>query len=350
VNRRMHNKAFIVDNQAAVVGGRNMAAEYFSAHEDNDFGDLDVLCFGPVTAEVSTMFDTYWNHRAAVPVPRFAEMPEDQEAAKVAFRERMADFHQEFLKTPYAEALENQVAGYLQAKSDKVFWGKYTIAYDSPDKVVKGKVEASETIRAPLFESLKAAQGELLIVSPYFVPRKKGVEGLIEIQKRGVDIVILTNSLAANNQKIVHGGYMPSRKKLLKAGVRMFEMKPRLVDADADAVPEGAKQATLHAKVFIVDQKDIYIGSFNFDPRSAYINTESGVIIESPELSAYVGNILNKHAKVNMYEVFLNEKEQLRWKTLEEGKWVTFKTEPATTFGERFKARLVGLLPIKSQL
>jgi putative cardiolipin synthase len=350
VNRRMHNKSFIVDNQVAVVGGRNMAAEYFGAHDDEDFGDLDVMCVGAVTPEISTMFDAYWNHRAAVPVPGFTKIPDDLEAAEKAFRGRMQEFRRNFLKTPYAEALESKVLEYLKSKEAEFVWSPYLFVYDSPDKVEKKLANSVESIRAPLLDSIQSATEELLIISPYFVPRKRGVELLIAIQESGVNVIVVTNSLAANNQPIVHGGYMPVRKQLLEAGVRLFEVKPERVDGGDDAVAIGAKKATLHAKAFLVDRREIFIGSFNFDPRSAYINTESGVIIKSPELAGAIGQIFDERAPMNAYEVFLNEKGQLRWKHLDGGEWVTFSKEPNTTMWKRFTSRVLGWLPIKSQL
>jgi putative cardiolipin synthase len=170
------------------------------------------------------------------------------------------------------------------------------------------------------------------------------------VQNRGVDVTIITNSLAANNQSSVHGGYAPSRKPLLQAGVRIFEVR---ADADVSGselrAASGAK-ATLHTKAFVVDRKEVFVGSFNFDPRSARINTELGVIIQSPELAEGLATAIDKALAKQTYEVFLNEKGKLRWRAFENGEEVIYKKEPQTTWWQRFKAGFMRILPIRGQL
>lgn len=350
VNRRMHNKSFTVDNQITIIGGRNIAAEYFGAREDAQFGDLDVMGIGPVVQDVSDMFDSYWNHRAAAPIPAFAKMPDDPQAVLEKLRTRLEASREEIKDSPYAEAVKRQVAHYIESKEEFVVWAPYTLAVDSPDKSDKKRAAEVASITTPLKKSILTAKSEILIVSPYFVPRKTGIEMFTTLQQSGVDITIVTNSLAANNQKAVHGGYAPSRKPLLKAGVKIYEVRPDAGVAGFEYVSGDAARATLHTKAFAVDNHDLFIGSFNFDPRSARINTELGVIIHSTELTEKLLGTVDERLKDSTYEVFLNEKGQLRWRAFDGDQETIYKKEPNTTWWNRFVAGFYRILPIRGQL
>ena len=350
INRRMHNKSFTIDNKITLIGGRNIAAEYFGARGDKRFGDLDVVGIGPVVQGVSDMFDSYWNYVAAAPVPAFAKIPDDPEAALQSLRERLEQRRQEIKDTPYAEAVRKNIDDYIN-RDEKLFtWAPYTLAYDSPDKSQKSLAAEAASIITPLRESILNAESEFLVLSPYFVPRKPGIEAFIELQNRGVDITVITNSLAANNQKTVHGGYAAARKPLLREGVRIFEVRADATIAGTENVNLDSGRSTLHTKAFVVDRKEAFIGSFNFDPRSAYINTELGVIIESPELAETLAAAIEGVLPTQTYEVFLNEKGKLRWRGMEDGQEVILDKEPQTGWWERFMAGFYRMLPIRGQL
>jgi putative cardiolipin synthase len=350
INRRMHNKSFTVDNQITIIGGRNIAAEYFGAEETKKFGDLDVMGIGPVVQDVSEMFDTYWNYRAALPPAAFADMPDDPAAALQQLRDRIEQNRQDVQGTAYADAVKRTVERYIEAHEELFIWAPYELAYDSPDKSDKKRAEAAASITTPLLKSLRSAEKSLIIISPYFVPRKTGIEGLIELKKRGIDITIVTNSLAANNQKTVHGGYAGSRKPLLKEGIKIYEVRPDADIAGSELVAFSGARATLHTKAFIVDDKEVFIGSFNFDPRSANINTELGVIIKSPEIAATYIDIVEAKAPHQAYEVFLNDKGKLRWRSLENGEIVVYDKEPQTSWWDRFVVGFYRAMPIRGQL
>ena len=200
-----------------------------------------------------------------------------------------------------------------------------------------------------LTESLQSATDKIYVISPYFVPTKNGIRILSEMQASGIDITIITNSLAANNQFTVHGGYAPSRKPLLKAGIRIFEARPDADVAGAQIVAASGAKATLHTKAFVVDDREVFIGSFNFDPRSANINTEMGVVIRSQELAQTYLDMIDKVLPTETYEVFLNENDKLHWRSMENGEEVIHDKEPQTTWGQRFMAGLMRIMP-KSQL
>lgn len=350
INRRMHNKSFTIDNQITIIGGRNIADEYFGAREDAKFGDLDVVAVGPVVQEVSNMFDTYWNHQAALPAPAFVKELDDPTGELDALRERLRQSRQEILDSKYAGAVGAKVLEYIDSDNSLFEWAPYRLVVDSPDKGIKAKAKDADSITTPLIESLRSAEKELIILSPYFVPMKAGIEGFVEIQKSGVNVTIITNSLAANNQFTVHSGYAPSRKPLLEAGVKIYEVRPDAEIAGTEFVNASGAKATLHTKAFIVDDKETFIGSFNFDPRSANINTELGVIIRDPELAMRFSAWVEEKLPTHTYEVFLNEDGKIRWRGYKNGQETIYDKEPDTTWGQRFKAGFVRILPIKSQL
>jgi len=350
INRRMHNKSFTVDNQITLIGGRNIADEYFGASKDVTFSDLDVLGIGPVVADISAMFDTYWNHPAALPVPGFARMPDDPASMLPEIRDKLKAKREGMQNSPYGEAVHSQILVTIEKDADAFTWAPYTVAVDSPDKSIKAKAEDAESIRTPLIESLQSAEHELLLISPYFVPLKTGIREISALQERGVDVVIVTNSLAANNQKMVHGGYAPSRKPLLQAGVRIFEVRADATVRGTEYVADASTRATLHTKAFVVDRRQLFIGSFNFDPRSAFINTELGVIIDSPKLAEELAALADDVLPTKAWEVFLNEDGKLRWRGLQDGQETIFRKEPQTSAWERFVAGFYRILPIRGQL
>lgn len=350
INRRMHNKSFTVDNQITVVGGRNIADEYFGAREDAKFSDLDVVGLGPVVKDVSTMFDTYWNHETALPIPAFAEMPDDPAAELERLRAAIPDWLEQVKSTPYAEAVQADIQALLGKGGGALEWAQYELVYDPPDKGIKNRSKEADSIREPLAESFRRASHEAIIISPYFVPRKSGIEALIALKERGVDVTIITNSLAANNQFAVHAGYAPSRKPLLEAGIRIYEVRPDAEVAGAELFAASGATATLHTKSFIVDDKEVFIGSFNFDPRSAYINTESGVIIHSRKMAEEFAASVRAALPRQTYEVFLNNDGKLRWRDRRDADVKVWDKEPETTWGQRFAVGFVRLLPIRGQL
>ena len=350
INRRMHNKSFTVDSQVTVIGGRNIADEYFGAREDAKFSDLDVLGVGPVVQDVATMFDTFWNHETAIPVPAFIDIPDDPSAELERVRRELSAFRDEVGASPYADALRRQVLKFDAPTSGALEWAPYELDYDSPDKGIKRRSETAQSIMTPLVESIRSAEKEFIVISPYLVPRRSGVEGFKRLRDRGVNVTIVTNSLAANNQFAVHGGYAPSRKPLLEQGVGLYEARPDAEVAGAELIAADSATATLHTKAFIVDERELFIGSFNFDPRSAYINTESGVIIHSPAMSRRLADAIDAALAEYTYEVFLNDDGKLRWREMQEGEEIIWNHEPRTTWFQRFIAGFMRLMPIRGQL
>ena len=221
------------------------------------------------------------------------------------------------VQTEYADAVSAKFVQFMDGDGSRFRWAPYEMVVDSPDKGIKKKAKDADQILTPLVESLQSAESEAIIISPYFVPRKRGVEGFSALEERGVDVTIVTNSLAANNQFTVHAGYAGSRKPLLKAGAEIWEIKPHANFQGTELVAAVGAKATLHTKAFIVDREKMFIGSFNFDPRSANINTELGVIIHDPGLASHYADHAAKVLPTSSYEVFLDDRNKLRWRDYE---------------------------------
>ena len=350
INRRMHNKSFTVDNQVTVIGGRNIADEYFGAREDVNFADLDVVGVGPIVQEVSNMFDIYWKHETALPALAFMKELDDPKAELKRIRSDLEKSYQYIVTSEYADAVTNKILEFIDTDPTIFSWAPFEFVYDSPDKGIKSRSRDAPSITVPINECLSSAKSEIQIISPYFVPRSTGVSTLGEIQSQGVQVTILTNSMAANNHLAVHSGYAPFRKPLLKHGVKIYEVRPEANMSGAEILAASGAKATLHTKSFIVDRKELFIGSFNFDPRSANINTEMGVIVKNPDLANYFARRIEAALPFQTYEVFLNKDKKLRWRGIDNGRTVIYDQEPNTKFSKRFMTSVLGLLPIKGQL
>jgi putative cardiolipin synthase len=349
MTRRMHNKSFTVDNQVTLVGGRNIAGEYFGARADEDFLDLDVLGIGPIVPEVSDMFDLYWNHRAALPILALADAPDDAADRLVGLQAKI----DEFLKSPemqqYSEVVNTTVLKYVETDSDLFHWSDYDLVYDSPNKSSAATVDDSEFIFDKMKASIGQAQTELFVLTPYFVLTKDEIDGFGEIRARGVDVTVVTNSLASNNHTAVHANYAPMRKRLLEMGVNLYELRA-YPDMPVDKKPSGdSGMSTLHAKTFAVDRRSFFIGSFNWNQRSANRDTESGVIIHSPELSTQFVNEVSAALPEVSFKLSLDNSNDIVWTIYEDGKAVTTTKEPQTGAWKRFTSWLLRIVP-RSQL
>jgi putative cardiolipin synthase len=351
INRRMHNKSFTVDNQVTVIGGRNIAAEYFSYNMEYNFGDLDTFAVGPVVRETSRMFDSYWNHRNAIPFQQLSGQQEDNGERLQTARDALVDSFDDLRNSPYSEAVRKSLEDFIDPDTRPLVWAPYELVYDSPDKSLSAR-EAKEapSIVTPLVRSVTSAEESLLVVSPYFVPRKTGIETLAKMQVDGVDILIVTNSLASSDHTLVHGGYTAYRKRLLKSGIRICEIRGDLYIPGTEDAGSYDTKSSLHTKAFIVDRRYFFMGSFNWDPRSANINTELGIIIESPEIAERLSTAMEEALENVCYMPFLDERGRLRWRE-HNGDQVDILThEPDTTYFHRVKATLSRALPVRGQL
>ena len=349
LKQRMHNKSFTVDNQVTIIGGRNIATEYFAANETYNFGDLDTIAIGPVVQDTSDMFDAYWNHPRAVPFEQLSGQQDDGGARLEALGNELRTAIDSLRDTPYAGAVAQSFERFVDSDEGLYTWARYQLVFDSPDKAL-GRVDGDDSILTPLARTAKAAQQELLVISPYFVPRSAGVRAIGRMAGRGVQVDVVTNGLAASDHLIVYGGYAPSRKPLLREGVRFFEVRGDLALPGTDAAGTDEALSSLHTKAFVVDRRYFFMGSFNWDPRSADINTELGILMDAPDIAGEVARLVYEAAPTRSYQAFLNEDGRLNWRSVEDGKEVIYNREPESGWWRRFTANLSRLLPIRSQL
>ncbi|MCM3580499.1 phospholipase D-like domain-containing protein [Ralstonia pickettii] len=374
VNRRMHNKAFIADNALAVTGGRNLGAEYFTQNQTTNFVDLDVLAAGPAVRQLSSAFDAYWNSEFAYPVqalapePSTAHPPEPKDGnypppvtmphrpegppQQIDVPTRPVDMgsgsakpasDQTDLASPAPEQrlplkpaprdwfLADQIArGRLRLE-----WAPAQVIVDRPAKVSGDDVEpGGERLAQTLLRLIDEAEREVVLISPYFVPGKRGVEVAKRMQDRGVRLRVLTNSLAATDAPIVHVGYAKYRGELVDDGVELYELRPTLGDRPKMIGTFRSSQASLHVKPIVVDRSTLFVGSMNIDPRSIGLNTETGLIIRSPVLSEAVARLFDDSVRDSAYRVTKDD-GHLRWTTHENGKEVVVDHEPEVGLGRR---------------
>jgi cardiolipin synthase C len=351
LNHRMHNKSLTADNQATVVGGRNIGNEYFNGEAQAAFADLDVLGIGPVVGKVSAMFDEYWNSDLAVPVTVFADPATLTRERLQAARARWDQRVDRELASAYVHAVqtENMVRDMRLAQMP-FCWGDAVLVYDDPNKLQYAEV-SSETHLAPrLAPMFNSATREVLVVSPYFVPGDAMVDFFSGLVARGIDVRILTNSLAANDVGLVHAGYMRYRKDLLRGGVTLYEFKPERALREDERHWRGASQASLHAKTLGADGERVFVGSFNLDPRSIALNTEMGVIIHSPELAQMMHRGFEQLVREQAYRVELVDGD-LQWLETPAGDAPRrYDHEPETSWWQRFATTTLSLFVPESML
>jgi putative cardiolipin synthase len=363
VNRRMHNKSFTADNQATIVGGRNVGDEYYEARPDLDFGDLDVLAIGPVVREVSSAFDLYWNNAAAFPITALTNLRLSAEDLAHR-RDELRAYRESQEDSAYAQALMNsQLARQLQEREIPYLWGRAGLGYDHPRKVSTSPSDTSGHLGPQLRKVIDLTRRELLIISPYFVPGKEGVEFFRSLRARGVDVRVLTNSLASTDVSAVHAGYARYREELLRDGVELYEIKStaRIHEKDRKGEKQdkggltGSSRASLHAKTFAFDRTAVFVGSLNLDPRSVELNTEIGVMFESPQAGELFAEGFDRTVREHAFRLELAERpgttsDRLEWVSEENGVETRFTTEPNSSVWRRMGVWFLSWLPIESQL
>jgi cardiolipin synthase C len=352
LNRRMHNKSFIVDNRVAIVGGRNIGDEYFDASGDSNFRDLDLLVIGPVVRDASRAFDAYWNDETAVPASAYGSRHNDP-GDLARLRPRLERDARRFERSDYADAIVAELPhGATEVRPGEWFWGRAELVADQPEKVEATVDQPSLRIGPRLREVLEAAQSEVVMTSPYFVPGESDIAQLVGLVGRGVGVRVLTNSLASTDHSTVHGAYAERRHALLEGGVRLFELKPRPEVAPSETAAASGGDVALHAKSFVVDRRYVFVGSLNMDQRSKLLNTEMGVIVDNPELAQAVARWFESATTpANAYEVVVEPGgSNLRWVTGEGGQRVELSREPEAGLRRRTKALLARLLPVDNLL
>jgi putative cardiolipin synthase len=346
VNHRMHNKIMIMDNNLAIVGGRNVGDHYFAVDPETNFRDLDIAAMGPVVRDISAVFDHFWNGPWSIPVEALVDRPytdADLQQVVTQMREAIASGDYPYSVDSDVAELRNTVGDIRQHMT----WAPGRILWDDPADL-KETGEAGTIIKL-LRRKLDSVQHSLTIESAYFVVGEGGLEQLNKLIDRGVKVRILTNSLVSNDVLAAHAGHAKYRKQLLEAGADIYELR-----ADSGVIQKtwtGESMAGLHTKAMVFDDQSLFIGSFNLDPRSAYINTEAGLYVDSPELASQLLVYMDEGVRPeNSYHLLLDEDGDLAWITEDDGVEVRYDVDPLSTFGQRFMSGFIEILPVESQL
>jgi cardiolipin synthase C len=349
VNRRMHNKLTVADHAVAIVGGRNIADIYYGVNTTHNYRDLDVLAVGPIVHDLGQAFERYWNSPTTVPIGKLVDRaygPEDLEAIRCRLRREIAAARHPY---PSDQNMEERALRRVQLL-DGLIWAHAEVVADDPDDIFHGNESAKvvEFIRGRIAQLTE----HLLLETPYFVLPPNAQATVKALNDRNVRVRVLTNSLASNDMLPAHSGYAKTRRRLLEAGMEIHELRP---DTDAFrpgwSFAAGRSQAALHTKAMVFDGDAVFIGSLNLDFRSAVINTEAGLYIESPELAKELTDYMESGVvPANCYRVFLEKDGRMVWETFEDGETVRYDNEPQAGLRRRMAVGLLKLLPIDSQL
>ncbi|WP_198024035.1 phospholipase D family protein [Pseudidiomarina salinarum] len=355
INRRMHNKAFIVDGQLLISGGRNISDEYFGATDDLLFADLDALMIGDVVTRVADLFQQFWDCDSAVPLGELMTLVRPQSLAKLS--ERASVVESDPGARDYVEAIE-KLSFFKKVREHELdfVWAETEMVCDAPSKGL-GKAKPHQLIGHQLQKAVGEPASHINLVSPYFVPTRVGVDQLVKYAEQGIEIAILTNSLAATDVAVVHAGYAKWRKRLLRAGIQLFELqrlsplarrqerKQRRQRMKGKKGRFGSSASSLHAKTFEIDHERVFFGSFNFDPRSAQLNTELGFVIHSCKLARMIAKEFSKTVPHYAYKIALVDNKIVWEERL--GREVTrYHQEPSASLWRRAATRVLERLPI----
>ena len=352
INHRMHNKLIIGDGELAVTGGRNISREYFEASDNFQFTDLDILFLGAASLQATQLFNLFWEDELSICVSHFVK-----KGTKEGLKLLRNQYELNILRrTQHQKQLEN-AEKYIHKSLEKhpIRWVTAHFVGDSPKKI-RAKACREELISQQIISLMGKPKKHIELVSAYFVPRHRGSNYLKKLRQHHIDIRILTNSYLANDVPVVHAFYQKYRKTLLTSGVKLYEFKPYLQRkkrtwyeiATGNVIPAKGKNASrLHAKFFDIDSM-VFIGSFNFDPRSVHLNTEVGLVVESDELQKEITQSLNQYLNQIAYELKLDEHGKIIWLDhKEDGTTIQHSIEPETTKFQRFMIKFISLFPIE---
>ncbi len=355
LNHRMHNKLFIADGAMVVAGGRNIADEYFMRSMTDNFVDMDAFIVGAVVPQLAAIFDAYWNSPYVYPAELIIAAPPDRAERRREF-DRLVDDGEQMMAV---ELPPIDILGYgpisedLDAGRLGLNWGKAQAFADPPAKVTatSDDMARSMSVTMSVMDLVMASKHEVVISSPYFIPGPLGVRTFGELRERNVKVTILTNSLAANDEPLVHTGYSRYRVDLLKSGVDLYELSPTRIQRNKRLMLPGTSLGRLHAKTAVIDRSVVFIGSMNLDPRSANKNTELGIIAENPQLAREVIRVITISKLQSAYRLrFAPDGASLEWLTMDDEGEVVLTEEPDATVFLRLQNLLLGPLVPEDQL
>jgi putative cardiolipin synthase len=355
LNRRMHNKTFVADASVAIVGGRNIGDEYFDLAEELNFRDRDLLATGPIVARVSANFDAYWNSDHAYPITALADAP-----AEDTLQTLSRQLEQQIAAAPPLPYLLPENAKAARAVLDntlaQLVWAEAELVFDQPDKPDDPQtVSANDHVGRKLLELADGVRHELLIESAYLVLAEPANDLIGGLKQRGASVRALTNSLASNDVGPNHAAYIRARQGILQSGAELYELRP---DAASCLQLIGSAERcnedtvfSLHAKSVVFDREILYVGSFNLNQRSVYLNSETALIVHSPQLAQQVAATIEQNMQPqNSWQVVLDEQGRTVWITQQDGHEVRSYQEPAQSGWKRFKADFIALFPLEKYL
>lgn len=340
----MHSKSITGDSALSIIGGRNIADEYFQLRDDTEFLDYDVLVVGTVATDIVDQFDDFWNSTRALPLEQLGSKFTSQELAA-----EKAEISGELSATGhsiYSKAINSQYMRDLVDGIGTIYVAPAVLLYDGSAKLENPIDISHMTLIRELKKVINNANSSVRIITPYFIPTASGVDFWRTQINRGLDVTVVTNSLASTNHIPVHSGYARYRKDMLRMGASMYEARVNADDGSSGGKP---KPLTLHSKLILIDERYLFVGSLNLDPRSIEINAEMGLLIDSPELARDFMNDLEADLDNFTYKLELDDSDRLLWRANINGKKVVETKEPMTSWWRRFKARIYGVLP-ESQL
>lgn len=346
LNHRMHNKLFIADGVMAVAGGRNIADEYFLLNSAQNFVDMDAVVVGQVIPQLAAIFDRYWNSEEVYPVGQIVR-PRDGRAAMIeAFDEwvEMAGPPPKVILPPTDVLGYGPIGEELDAGRIGLLWGPAHAVADPPAKLryMSEEQALATSVTMQFWTQLLTAESDVILTSPYLVPGERGMEAFEALRQRGVNVTLLTNSLAANDEPLVHGGYARYRRRLLASGADLYELSPARTTRNERLGMFGKSLGRLHAKTAVVDKRRLFIGSVNLDPRSATQNTELGIMVDSPQLARELLRIINISKLESSYRLRLAGADgALEWLSTDGENEMILTSEPESSFFQRFYNTLV---------
>jgi putative cardiolipin synthase len=341
LSRRMHNKALLVDGAVAVIGGRNIGDEYFDLDPELNFRDRDLLAVGPAVEQLEAGFDGYWNHPLSVPIEALAEPADDLDLRRQQLNATVAD-----ISLPY-DLPQDGLAHFRDRILPGLTWAPVEVLYERPGDAPGEGRDKTPLIIGRLVELVDQARESILIESAYLVLNEAAQEKIATAVERGVEVRAFTNSLASNDVLPNHAGYARHRKEMLEQGLELHEMRPDAIACSAPPPNQpGCGQSEhygLHAKSAVFDRERLFVGSFNLNPRSAYLNTELVLLIDSPALADQVSTSIEVFMEPDSsWRLGLSDNGQVRWETREAG-WTA--TEPVAGAGRKFTSWLLSRFP-----
>jgi putative cardiolipin synthase len=353
LNRRMHNKVFVADGKVAVIGGRNLSDDYFGMGKKLSFRDFDLLAIGPVVTQAEGAFDLYWNSRWAYPISSLAKP-----APRAKREQTLSTFHEklkeDLAQFPYALPRDrNDALAWLERFRGKAIWGPAEVVYNDPSRAGKPSKAPPGVVWERMRALAQQAQHEIVAENAYLVPEQKHAPGYRELRDRGVTLRLLTNSLASTDVVPVNAHYAKTRPELVDMGVELYEMKPWAASRELYLAHAAKSKAhlSLHGKAAVFDRKIVFVGSFNLDPRSAALDTETVFVVQSPELAAQLLEAFaTDFEPANAWRIGkVAGKRDVAWITEQPGRPVVEPHDPASTW-RRFVRSIQKALPIRSLL